>query len=134
MSKVLRIWTDGASKGNPGRAGFGVIIKDENNSVLEEHAQYLGIQTNNVAEWQGFLHAIRRAVTLGSHSVTIYTDSRLVAKQFIGEFKIKDAGLRFFATEARAWAKDINQLNVIQVPREENREADALANRGALSG
>jgi ribonuclease HI len=120
----LVLYFDGASRGNPGPAAYGVWSP----SGLEE-SRSLGTTTNNVAEWRGFLAALDLALASGAEDVEILSDSQLVLGQFSGEYRMKAAHLAAYLDEARAKARRLRRLNVRHVPREENRRADALANR-----
>jgi ribonuclease HI len=119
----LVLYFDGASRGNPGPASFGVFSPS---GVRISEA--IGRTTNNVAEWRGFLAALDAAVAAGAARVEIRADSQLVVRQFLGEYRMKADHLRPFLEEARRRAGRIADLRVVHVRREENREADALAN------
>ena len=120
----LVLYFDGASRGNPGPASYGVWSP----SGLAD-SKRLGSTTNNVAEWRGFLAALDLALASGARDVEIRADSQLVLRQFSGEYRMKAPHLAAFLEEARRKARGIERLRVVHVPREENREADALANR-----
>ncbi len=120
----LVLYFDGASRGNPGPAAYGVWSPaGASASVAIGHA------TNNVAEWRGFLAALDLALASGAPDVEIRADSELVLKQFSGEYRMKAPHLAAYLDEARAKARRLPSLRVRHVRREENREADALANR-----
>jgi len=119
----LVLYFAGASRGNPGPASFGVFSPS---GIRISRA--IGSTTNNVAEWRGFLAALEAAVASGAARVEIRADSQLVVRQFLGEYKMKAEHLRPFLEEARRQAARIASLRVVHVRREENREADALAN------
>ncbi|MCG3192250.1 MAG: ribonuclease HI family protein [Thermoanaerobaculia bacterium] len=115
---------DGASRGNPGPAAFGVASED--GSVALSVA--IGKATNNEAEWQGFLAALRHAVEKAAIELVIRADSELVIKQFNGQYKVKAEHLKAYLSEARELAAKIPKVVAQHVPREQNRKADALAN------
>lgn len=119
----LVLYFDGASRGNPGPSSYGVWSP----AGLED-AKTLGVTTNNVAEWRGFLAALDLALEAGAEDVEIRADSQLVLRQFSGEYRMKAPHLAGFLAEARRKARGIEKLRVVHVPREENHEADALAN------
>jgi ribonuclease HI len=119
----LVLYFDGASRGNPGPAAFGVF-----SSSGVRISEAIGSTTNNVAEWRGFLAALNAAVASGAARVEIRADSQLVVRQFLGEYRMKADHLRPYLEEARRRAGRIADLRVVHVRREENREADALAN------
>ena len=123
---TLVLYFDGASRGNPGPASYGVWSPEG----LHD-AKTLGSATNNVAEWRGFLAALDLALLAleaGTRDVEIRADSQLVLRQFSGEYRMKAPHLAGFLEEARRKARRIPRLRVVHVPREENHEADALAN------
>jgi ribonuclease HI len=120
----LVLYFDGASRGNPGPSSYGVWSP----SGLSD-AKLVGNTTNNVAEWRGFLAALDLALASGESNVEIRADSQLVLRQFTGEYRMKAPHLAEFLEQARRKARRIPKLGVVHVPREENREADALANR-----
>jgi ribonuclease HI len=123
-TSALVLYFDGASRGNPGPAAYGVWSP----SGLED-ARALGRATNNVAEWRGFLAALDLALASGAEEVEIRADSQLVLRQFSGEYRMKAVHLAAYLDEARRKARSFRRLRVLHVPREQNREADALANR-----
>jgi ribonuclease HI len=123
-AELLVLYFDGASRGNPGPASYGVWSP----GGLAD-AKALGATTNNVAEWRGFLAALDLALASGARDVEIRADSQLVLRQFSGEYRVKAPHLAGFLLEARRKARGIERLRVVHVPREENHEADALANR-----
>ena len=118
------VYFDGASRGNPGPAAFGV-----HSASGVEIAEAIGVTTNNVAEWRGFLAALDAAIASGAADVEVRADSELVLKQFRGEYRMKATHLARYLEEARAKARHIPRLTVVHVPRAKNRDADALANR-----
>jgi probable phosphoglycerate mutase len=120
---------DGGSRGNPGPAGYGVHIIDAVGAVVDELYDFIGVATNNVAEYSGLLAALRYAVAHDCHTVTIRSDSLLLVCQMKGEYKVKNPGLQTLHAEARQLAGRLERVRYVHVPREENREADALANR-----
>ena len=120
---ALVLYFDGASRGNPGPSSYGVWSP----AGLED-AKTLGVTTNNVAEWRGFLAALDLALEAGAQDVEIRADSQLVLRQFSGEYRMKAPHLAGFLEEARRKARRIPRLRVVHVPRAENHEADALAN------
>ena len=124
----LVLYFDGACRGNPGPSSYGVWSPSG-----IRIGKTIGRTTNNVAEWQGLLAALRAARGAGADHVEIRADSQLVVHQFNGVYRMKAEHLRPFLEEARSLARSIRRLEVVHVPRERNREADALAN-AALAG
>ena len=126
---TLRIHVDGASRGNPGDAGFGVHVADADGETVAELYGHLGPATNNVAEYQGLLHALRWALARGAGTVEIFSDSELLVRQMAGRYRVKNPGLQPLYREAAELMARLGGVRIRHVPREENREADALANR-----
>ncbi len=125
----VTIYTDGAARGNPGPAAAAAVLFDESGARLEEVARYLGETTNNVAEYRALLLGLGRARELEARSVEIITDSELLARQWNGEYRVKNKGLRPLYEEAKACARSFERVEVRHVRREENAQADAAANR-----
>ncbi|MGW4637278.1 bifunctional RNase H/acid phosphatase [Sphaerisporangium sp. NPDC004334] len=125
----LVVEADGGSRGNPGPAGYGAVVKDTDGQVLAEAADALGVATNNVAEYQGLIAGLRSALALGGEgaAVEVRMDSKLVIEQMAGRWKIKHEGLRPLAREAAALAGRL-RVSWKWIPRERNRDADRLAN------
>lgn len=128
---------DGGSRGNPGPAGYGAVVRDAGTGeVLAERAESLGVTTNNVAEYSGLIAGLTAASDLGAHDVTVRMDSKLVIEQMTGRWQIKHPGLRPLAARAAALLRHFDTITFEWIPREHNRDADALANRAmdAASG
>jgi ribonuclease HI len=129
VSAVLRLHVDGASRGNPGEAGFGVHVTDEDGDEVASLYGYLGKATNNVAEYQALVHGLRFALARGAARVEVSSDSELLVRQIEGRYRVKNPGLLPLYREAKALLARFERARVVHVPRERNREADALANR-----
>ena len=125
----LRLHVDGASRGNPGEAGFGVYVTAPDGSEVASLFGYLGQATNNVAEYQALLHGLRFALERGASEVEVYSDSELLVRQLEGRYRVKNAGLIPLYREAQGLLLRFAKSRVSHVPRERNKEADALANR-----
>ncbi len=128
-SDVLHIHIDGASRGNPGEAGFGIHVARPDGTGIAELYGFLGRATNNVAEYQALLHALRYALARGAPRVRIFSDSELVVRQIAGAYRVKHPGLLALFREAQDLLRRFEDARVAHVPREQNREADRLANR-----
>ncbi len=126
----LIVACDGASRGNPGPAGFGVSITDPDGTVVEEIARGIGVATNNVAEYTAAIEGLRRAAELGASEVLLRSDSRLLIEQLSGRFRVKNPTLQRLHAEARALARGFSSVRYEHVPRDRNTEADRLANLG----
>lgn len=129
MSRLV-IYCDGASRGNPGDAGIGIIISDEKGTVLREIADYIGVTTNNVAEYSALIRGLREAANLGATQIEIRTDSELLARQLSGVYKVRAANLRPLYEEALSLLRAFDKVSISHVVRELNKRADDLANAG----
>ena len=127
---MITAYFDGGARANPGPAGYGVYIVDDNGQVLAELSGSLGIATNNVAEYNGLLAALQWAVSHGQPKVQIRADSELLVKQMRGEYKVKNAGLQPLHARARLLVAQLAQVRFEHVRRELNKEADRLSNLG----
>jgi len=125
----LLIYTDGAARGNPGPAGLGAILRDaETGDTLAELATYLGVRTNNVAEWSAVEAALDEALRLGATHVDLRMDSELVARQIAGIYKVKHPDLKPIHSRVMAQLARLEGYTVGHVPRALNTEADRLSN------
>jgi ribonuclease HI len=127
--KKLLLYIDGASRGNPGKAGAGVVICDPTGKVIAEKKAFLGETTNNIAEYSAFLLALEEARAMQAGEIEVYTDSELLAKQWNGEYKVRNPRLKEFYQRARTLSQQFTKCRVVQIPRCQNRRADSLANR-----
>ena len=126
----LVIHTDGASRGNPGKAGIGVAIFDKNYHLLEELCKFIGESTNNVAEYQAMILAAQKAVAYNARKVTFKTDSELLVRQLNGAYRVKSQNILPLYHELTILLGKIPEWKIQHVRREENVCADALANQG----
>ncbi len=130
-SSSLWIAVDGASKGNPGAAGIGVVIHDEAGEVIQEIGEYIGETTNNVAEYSALIRGLEAALDHGAASVRITTDSELLAGQIAGQYKVKSQTLLPLHEQAKALLSRFASAQIRHVPRAENARADRLASDAA---
>ncbi|HQP57192.1 MAG TPA: ribonuclease HI family protein [Syntrophorhabdus sp.] len=121
------IYIDGASSCNPGHAGAGLVIFDEFGKEIGRDSAYLGEMTNNMAEYEALVRALSRAFEANIKSVSIYTDSLLVANQILGKYKIKNTTLQKYAEIAKNLIHTFDHFAVQYIPREKNKIADKLA-------
>jgi ribonuclease HI len=124
---------DGGSRGNPGPAAYGVVIRDERGEIVARLKKYIGRMTNNVAEYYGLIAAMDYAQSHGIRALRIESDSELLVKQMRGQYKVKSEDLRPLFERALKMSKAFDSFRIEHVYREQNREADALANE-ALDG
>ena len=120
---------DGGARGNPGPAGFGVHLADDAGAEVAALYGYLGATTNNVAEYAALLALLEHAGPLAPGRLIVRSDSQLLIRQMNGEYKVKDARLKVLQAAAARLAAALGAVAYQHVPREENRDADALANR-----
>ncbi|MEW5766203.1 MAG: ribonuclease HI family protein [bacterium] len=128
---VLVIYTDGAAKGNPGPAGAGAVIYNRDGIRLKTLSQPLGRTTNNVAEYRALILALKEAEEIGGKQIRLYSDSELMVRQLKGEYKVKNMGLRPLYTQAVRQIKNFEEVNISHLPREDNEEANALADQAS---
>jgi ribonuclease HI len=127
--KVVRVFSDGAARGNPGPAGAGAVLVDTSGRVLARLGRYLGRQTNNVAEYQGLLLGLQHAQELGYREVEVRADSQLLIRQLKGEYAVRHSGLKPLHAEALRLLRGFDRVDLRHVPREENALADEMSNR-----
>lgn len=129
--KGWHIYIDGASLGNPGRSGAGIVTYDERGNELWRESAHLGTMTNNMAEYEALVRALRRAREMAATSVFVYTDSQLVANQILGSYRVRNDRLRKYLQEAQNIIEDFNSFEIRYIPREKNGLADKLAKSAA---
>ena len=125
---MLVAYVDGGSRGNPGPAGYGVYILDENGNELESLFKNLGIQTNNFAEYSGLIAALDYASTNNFKRVRIFSDSELMVRQINGIYRVKSPILSGLFKKAKSLIGEFKDFSMEHIPRNQNREADRLAN------
>lgn len=119
---------DGGSRGNPGPAAYGVVVRNAQGKVLAKLGKYLGRQTNNVPEYSGLVAALDWAVRENQPSLKVLSDSELLVRQMLGQYKVKDQNLKELFRKAQALAGKLQHFTIEHVRRESNREADRLVN------
>ena len=128
---TILAYTDGASRGNPGESGVGVVLKNEQGTVIESQYGYIGQATNNIAEYTALAACLKLVQRIECSSLIVHSDSELMVRQMNGEYKVKDAELKkHFHNIQTMLTSSSFQFTIKHVPREKNREADQLANRG----
>ncbi|HTK59829.1 MAG TPA: ribonuclease HI family protein [Candidatus Baltobacteraceae bacterium] len=127
--KHLITYTDGGSRGNPGPSAFGYVVKTPDGETIAGHGEYIGVTTNNQAEYKGILAAIRKARELGAETLEMRMDSELAVKQLTGEYKVKDAGLATLYLLIHNEKIALKKVTFKHVRREYNTEADAQVNK-----
>lgn len=120
---------DGGARGNPGPAAYGVVVRNSKGEVLAELSDYLGLQTNNYAEYSGLLAALDYAVRQGYKSFKIFSDSELLVRQMQGRYKVNNLALQELFARAQSMVRKLDRFSIEHVLRERNKEADRLVNK-----
>lgn len=126
---AVKLFVDGAAKGNPGPAGIGVRIEADG-VVLEEASDYIGQATNNTAEYRALIWGLQLALERGATAVAVTSDSELMVRQLTGVYRVKTASLVPLYKEAQGLSRRFDRFDIRHVRREENKDADRLANEG----
>ena len=122
------LYTDGASRGNPGPAAIGAVLKDVKGNLLARISRRIGTTTNNQAEYSAVIEALKKAVSLGARNVELRADSELIVRQINGRYRVKNAALRPLYQEVVKLIGSLDNFKAISIPRTQNSEADRLAN------
>ena len=125
---AAKIYTDGGSRGNPGHSAAAYVIMDMNDNVVEQAGQYIGVATNNQAEYAAFDRALNRARELGIDEIELFSDSQLVVNQLKGVYKVKNQELLPYYQDVKELADSFKKITFNHVPRELNKIADGLVN------
>lgn len=133
LESFVKIYTDGASRGNPGPAAIGVVFYNKQGDLLAEYKEPLGNQTNNYAEYMAVIRALELCCGKSIETIQFYCDSQLLVKQMLGEYKVKAPQIRPLYEQAKNLSENFKRVEFHHVRREFNKEADALANQ-ALDG
>ena len=134
ISKVMIAHVDGGSRGNPGPAGYGAYITDGEGKRVAELSDFLGVQTNNFAEYSGLIAALEYAVEHGYGTVKAVSDSELLVKQMKGQYKVRSEALLAIYGEAKALVRKLDRFEIRHVLRHLNKDADRLANEAMSRG
>jgi len=123
---MITIYIDGASIGNPGKIGIGYLIYKDG-KLLKKEGVYLGIQTNNFAEYMALIFALTEALSLGQKKCQVFSDSKLLCEQIKGSFKVKNKNIYALFILAKKIISQFKDFNIAHIDREENKEADKLS-------
>ena len=126
---MISVHIDGASRNNPGPAGIGVLAQKDGEEVLKL-AEYIGKTTNNVAEYTALIRALEELLLLGHSKAHFYSDSQLLVEQLCGRYRVKDEKLKGLYCLAQKLVSKMEEFKITHVPREKNKAADELANKG----
>ncbi|MCL5094124.1 MAG: ribonuclease HI family protein [Patescibacteria group bacterium] len=124
---MIKVFTDGGSRNNPGPAGIGIVIQDLTGTVLETKNEYIGEKTNNEAEYLALIQGLKLALKYGKEAL-VFLDSELVVRQLNGQYKVKNAGLKPLFDEVQVLKMGFTNLSFKHIIREKNRLADKLVN------
>ncbi len=127
---LIIVNTDGGSRGNPGESGIGVAIFDKDSNLIHEACDYLGIATNNIAEYKALILGIKLSMEYNAKEILFKSDSELMVKQIKGEYRVKNPQLKLLFTEVKELLRKLPNWKIMHVRREENSEADLMANKG----
>ncbi|NOY79234.1 MAG: ribonuclease HI family protein [Calditrichaeota bacterium] len=130
MSLKLTAIVDGASRGNPGDAAIGILVRDEEGKEIKRIARVIGKATNNVAEYTAFITCLEELKGYDVSELTVFTDSQLLARQLSGLYKVRDPKLKELFQKAQILIESVQfPVNIVNVPRTQTKEADQLANQ-----
>ncbi len=129
MDRLVRIYTDGASRGNPGPAGIGILIIDEKGSENKKISEYIGETTNNIAEYRALLRAVEECERRKINSVEFFSDSQLLVNQLNKAYKVTNEGLKPLYVKLMSRLMNFKNWSIKHIPREKNTIADSLANQ-----
>jgi len=128
MNNTYKLYTDGASKGNPGKASIGAWICDNQETVIKEISKNIGLATNNVAEYTALIEGLSSACELNIKNLQVFMDSELVVRQINGEYKIKNEGLLPLFMKVKELKSKFDHITFTHIERAKNKRADQLAN------
>lgn len=132
--KKLKLFIDGAARGNPGPAAVGVVLADSTGRTVKELSRSLGTATNNVAEFVALILGLQEALHLGARELSVFSDSELLVRQINGRYRIKDETLQWLHVVIRHLVEGLKRFEITHIPREKNAKADRLAARAVLEG
>ncbi len=128
---MFHAFTDGASRGNPGESGIGLIVRDEQGAVVLKTGGYIGSATNNIAEYTALLALLKRAREWTCSRLVVHSDSELMVRQINGEYRVRDQGLKkYYQKVMTLMERSPFPVELRHISREDNSEADRLANQG----
>lgn len=133
-SKSAIVFADGGSRGNPGPSGAGALVKEADGGTIGEVTRFLGVNTNNYAEYTSLIIGLEKALELGVNEVEVRMDSELIVKQMLGQYRVKNKNLKPLYETAKGLAGRFSQFRIVHIERALNKEADKLANQAMDSG
>ena len=129
MSRSIDIFIDGASRGNPGPSGIGVVFFDDSKKAVKKLFKFIGNGTNNVAEYTALIYGVQEALIDKYENIIINSDSELLTRQLRGEYRVKNENLKPFYEQFLHLSRGFSKIDVVSIPREQNKIADNLANK-----
>jgi ribonuclease HI len=127
--KSFVVFSDGGSRGNPGPAAIGFVIRDEGGEILYKEGRAIGVSTNNCAEYTALKEALKKAVALGAKEVSCFLDSELVVRQLNGQYKVRDVNIKKYFGELQDVLSAFTKASFNHIGRDKNFEADKLVNQ-----
>ena len=124
-----KLFTDGGSRGNPGKAAAGIVLYDDNGKVIDTKGMYLGVTTNNIAEYKGIILGLETAIKNNIKKIDCFMDSELIIKQLNGQYKVKNQGLRELYNQVNKLKDNFEEITFTHVLRSKNKNADLLVNK-----
>ena len=134
MMKKLLIYIDGGSRGNPGPAGIGIVIFNEKRHKIKEFNKYIGIATNNIAEYNAAIYGLQEALIEKADEVELNLDSELVVQQLKGEYRVKNSNIRPLFEQTLHLISGFKKVDIKHINRDKNKEADKLVNKAINLG
>lgn len=132
--KKLLLYVDGGARGNPGPAGIGIVMQDENRKTVKEFNKYIGVTTNNIAEYNAVIYGLQEALMQKADEIELNLDSELVAQQLRGEYRVKNANIKPLFEQALHLLSGFKKFAIKHIDRSENKEADKLVNKAINLG
>ena len=129
MSRLINIFIDGASRGNPGPSGIGIVFFDDKKNVVKKIFKFIGNATNNVAEYTALIYALQEALIDRHEDVRVSSDSELLTRQLRGEYRVKNENLKPFYEQFLHLSRGFNRIEIVSIGRKDNSIADKLANK-----
>jgi len=133
MLKSIEIFLDGASRGNPGPSGIGIVFFDDKKNIVKKLFKFIGNTTNNIAEYTALIYGLQEALIDRYENITVRSDSELMTKQLRGEYRVKNENLRPYYEQFLHLSRGFNKIEVVAIDRKDNDVADKLANNAVDS-
>ena len=133
MLKSIEIFVDGASRGNPGPSGIGIVFFDDKKNIVKKLFKFIGNTTNNIAEYTALIYGLQEALIDRYENITVRSDSELMTKQLRGEYRVKNENLRPYYEQFLHLSRGFNKIEVVAIDRKDNGVADKLANKAVDS-